>query len=89
MLRSTTSGGVSVNDTLMHFTQEGLPFGGVGHSGMGRYHGVAGFETFSHLKGVFEQSRLSVTPMVLAGPVAIARRALEVLIGGRKRRPGE
>jgi len=89
VLRSTTSGGVSINDTLMHFTQENLPFGGVGHSGMGRYHGHAGFETFSHLKGVFEQSRLSVTPRVLAGPAAIARRALEVLIGGRKRRPGE
>lgn len=89
VLRATTSGGVSVNDTLLHFTQESLPFGGVGHSGMGRYHGLAGFETFSHLKGVFEQSRLAAAPRILSAPAAIARRALEVLIGGRTRRPGE
>ena len=47
-----TSGGASVNDTLMHFVVEDLPFGGVGPSGMGAYHGKFGFEEFSHRKSV-------------------------------------
>ncbi|MFA5958648.1 coniferyl aldehyde dehydrogenase [Hyphomicrobium sp.] len=57
VLMRTTSGNVTVNDTLMHYVQNDLPFGGVGMSGMGAYHGMAGFKTFSHAKGVFEQSR--------------------------------
>ncbi len=89
VLRRTVSGGVCVNDTLFHFTQEALPFGGVGQSGMGRYHGLAGFETFSHLKGVFEQSRLAASPTVLTGPAALVRRAVDLLIGGRRRKAGE
>jgi coniferyl-aldehyde dehydrogenase len=60
ILRSTISGGVCMNDTLLHFIQDDLPFGGVGHSGMGRYHGFYGFETFSNLKGVFYQSRVNI-----------------------------
>ncbi|ETR67052.1 MAG: coniferyl-aldehyde dehydrogenase [Candidatus Magnetoglobus multicellularis str. Araruama] len=60
ILRSTISGGVCMNDTLLHFIQDDLPFGGVGHSGMGRYHGFHGFETFSNSKGVFYQSRSSI-----------------------------
>ena len=59
VLMRTVSGGVCVNDTLMHFAQEHLPFGGVGKSGMGGYHGDKGFETFSHMKPVFYQSKLS------------------------------
>ena len=59
VLQRTVSGGVSVNDTLLHVAQEGLPFGGIGASGMGAYHGRAGFETFSHLKPVFVQSRIN------------------------------
>jgi coniferyl-aldehyde dehydrogenase len=58
-LRETVSGGVTVNDTLWHVAQENLPFGGVGKSGMGAYHGKAGFDRFSHLKPVFYQSRFS------------------------------
>jgi coniferyl-aldehyde dehydrogenase len=57
VLTRTTSGNVTVNDTLMHYGQNALPFGGIGMSGMGAYHGVEGFRTFSHAKGVFEQSR--------------------------------
>lgn len=53
------AGGVCVNETIMHVAQDDLPFGGVGASGMGAYHGKAGFETFSHLKPVFEQARLN------------------------------
>ena len=59
VLGETVSGGVSVNETLMHIAQEDLPFGGVGQSGMGRYHGRDGFETFSVKKAVFHQSRVN------------------------------
>ncbi len=59
VLAKTISGGVTVNDTLWHVAQENLPFGGVGKSGMGVYHGEAGFETFSHMKPVFYQSRFA------------------------------
>ena len=59
VLNGTVAGGVTVNDTLLHIAQDDLPFGGVGPSGMGAYHGRAGFETFSHLKPVFHQSRLN------------------------------
>ena len=57
VLTRTVTGNVTVNDTLMHYVQNALPFGGVGMSGMGAYHGVEGFKTFSHAKGVFEQTR--------------------------------
>jgi coniferyl-aldehyde dehydrogenase len=59
ILDETVSGGVTINDTILHIAQDDLPFGGVGPSGMGCYHGFAGFETFSVRKGVFRQSRLS------------------------------
>jgi coniferyl-aldehyde dehydrogenase len=59
VLKQTVAGGVTVNDTLWHVAQENLPFGGVGQSGVGAYHGEAGFETFSHMKPVFYQSRFS------------------------------
>ncbi|MFP6807601.1 MAG: coniferyl aldehyde dehydrogenase [Pseudomonadales bacterium] len=57
VLTHTTSGGVTVNDVIMHITQEDLPFGGVGASGMGSYHGYDGFKSFSHAKAVFRQSK--------------------------------
>ena len=59
VLNETVSGGVTINDTILHIAQDDLPFGGVGPSGMGCYHGFEGFETFSAKKGVFRQSRLS------------------------------
>jgi coniferyl-aldehyde dehydrogenase len=61
ILARTLSGGVTVNDVLMHVGQDELPFGGVGESGMGHYHGREGFLTFSKLRPVFEQSRWSTT----------------------------
>jgi coniferyl-aldehyde dehydrogenase len=61
VLSCTTSGGVTVNDVGQHVTMEDLPFGGIGASGMGAYHGVEGFKTFSHAKAVFRQSSLDVT----------------------------
>ncbi|WP_175914128.1 coniferyl aldehyde dehydrogenase [Burkholderia metallica] len=57
VLRETVSGGVTINDCLWHLVQENQPFGGVGQSGMGAYHGQWGFDTFSKLKPVFHQSR--------------------------------
>lgn len=59
VLGGTTSGGVTVNDVIFHIAQNNLPFGGVGASGMGHYHGRAGFATFSKPKAVFLQSRFS------------------------------
>jgi coniferyl-aldehyde dehydrogenase len=63
ILRDTISGGVTVNDTLLHVAQSDLPFGGAGASGMGQYHGREGFETFTQKKPVFYQSRFSGTKM--------------------------
>jgi coniferyl-aldehyde dehydrogenase len=63
VLTHTTSGGVTVNDVVMHVAQEDLPFGGVGPSGMGSYHGHDGFKTFSHAKAVFTQSKLNVAEL--------------------------
>jgi len=59
MLRSTIAGGVTVNDVIFHVAQNNLPFGGVGPSGMGNYHGEAGFHAFSKQTGVLIQSRFS------------------------------
>jgi coniferyl-aldehyde dehydrogenase len=61
VLEQTTAGGVTVDDTLWHFSNENLPFGGIGASGTGAYHGERGFLTFSHQKAVFIQPRLSFT----------------------------
>lgn len=64
VLDSTTSGGVSVNEVVFHVAQDDLPFGGVGPSGMGAYHGKDGFDTFSHRKAVFTAPKREVMAMV-------------------------
>jgi coniferyl-aldehyde dehydrogenase len=64
VLRKTISGGAAVNATLFHFAVENLPFGGIGASGIGAYHGEFGFQTFSHRKGVFLQSRLNAARLL-------------------------
>ncbi len=58
VLQSTSSGNVGVNDGMMFMANANLPFGGVGHSGMGSYHGKTGFDTFSHLKTIMKRSFL-------------------------------
>ena len=63
VLDHTTSGGVTVNDVVMHVAQEDLPFGGVGPSGMGSYHGIDGFKRFSHAKSVFTQTKVNVAEL--------------------------
>ncbi|HSD43848.1 MAG: coniferyl aldehyde dehydrogenase [Bacteroidota bacterium] len=59
VLTETVAGGVTINDTILHIAQDGLPFGGVGPSGMGQYHGYDGFLAFSKQKGVFRQARVN------------------------------
>lgn len=80
VLRRTISGGVSVNETLMHILVEGLPFGGVGASGMGAYHGETGFQTFSHRKGVFVQSRYNAAGLLRPPFGWVSRMMLKVLL---------
>lgn len=62
IISETSSGGVCINDTVVHITAPNLPFGGVGNSGFGRYHGKAGFDTFSNPKSVFRQTMLFDIP---------------------------
>jgi coniferyl-aldehyde dehydrogenase len=82
VLALTTSGGVTVNDVAVHFLAEELPFGGVGASGMGAYHGEQGFIRFSHARAVFHQTRFDVAGLVGLRPPygARAKRALSLLI---------
>jgi acyl-CoA reductase-like NAD-dependent aldehyde dehydrogenase len=62
--RRTSSGGMAINEVLLHVAQDDLPFGGVGPSGMGRYHGKEGFDTFSHHRAVMHQSRFNSAAML-------------------------
>ncbi len=64
----TTSGGVCLNDVLSHAGGDQLPFGGVGDSGTGYYHGRYGFETFSHARAVLSSSRLFSMNQLMAPP---------------------
>lgn len=61
VLAETISGGVTVNDTMLHIAQDDMPFGGVGPSGMGHYHGKEGFDAFTKKKSVFYQARVNAT----------------------------
>jgi coniferyl-aldehyde dehydrogenase len=63
VLDRTISGGVTVNDVVFHVSMEDLPFGGVGPSGMGAYHGHDGFKTFSHAKSVYKQPKINVAKL--------------------------
>ena len=78
-LRHLPAGGVTVNDTLLHVTQHSLPFGGVGASGMGAYHGQWGFDTFSKLKPVFRQSRMNGMALFLPPYTPLMRRLLGLM----------
>lgn len=68
VLDKTISGGVAINDVMSHISCENLPFGGVGASGMGNYHGQAGFITFSHEKSVYHQSKVDLTELAGMNP---------------------
>jgi coniferyl-aldehyde dehydrogenase len=63
VLTNTTSGGVTINDVIFHVAMEDLPFGGIGPSGMGSYHGYDGFKEFSHARAVYSQLKKDIGPM--------------------------
>jgi coniferyl-aldehyde dehydrogenase len=63
VLDRTISGGVTLDDVLFHTGIEDLPFGGIGPSGMGSYHGIEGFRTFSHAKAIYQQARIDVAKL--------------------------
>ncbi|MGE0578745.1 coniferyl aldehyde dehydrogenase [Reyranella sp.] len=68
VLSRTVSGGVTVNDVVMHVAQEDLPFGGIGPAGMGVYHGRDGFLEFSHRKSVYHQIGREIGPLRMLRP---------------------
>lgn len=63
VLDRTISGGVTLNDVIFHISNEELPFGGIGPSGMGAYHGFDGFKTFSHGKSVYKQPKINIAKL--------------------------
>jgi coniferyl-aldehyde dehydrogenase len=79
VLTGTVSGGVTVNDVLLHIAQENLPFGGIGESGIGAYHGEYGFRLFSKEKPVFEQSEWAGTALLRPPYGKAAERVLRIL----------
>ena len=79
LIDTVMSGGVSVNDALYHVGQHDLPFGGVGESGMGHYHGVEGFHTFSKLRPVFYQARYCALKLLWPPYGKLASRVLAFL----------
>ena len=80
LLRSTISGGVSINNCMLHVAQHDLPFGGIGASGMGHYHGYEGFLEFSKLRPVFTNPRLSLLHLFYPPYTARTRQILGLLI---------
>ena len=80
VLTGTISGGVTVNETMLHVAQDDLPFGGVGPSGMGAYHGIEGFCTFSHAKGVFDQGRWNASNLLRAPFGQVAEKILGLML---------
>ena len=68
LLSHVQSGGVCINDITLHYVQEDLPFGGVGASGMGAYHGPEGFRSLSHSRAIYSQTMIDVLPIVGARP---------------------
>jgi coniferyl-aldehyde dehydrogenase len=81
ILAETVSGGVTLNETLLHLVQDDLPFGGVGQSGMGHYHGREGFETFTKKKPVFRQGRVGARRLMHPPYGRTANGLLRLLIG--------
>ncbi|KAB0637815.1 aldehyde dehydrogenase [Burkholderia stagnalis] len=88
LLTRTTSGNVGINNTLLHVAQEDLPFGGVGPSGMGAYHGIEGFRAMSHAKGVFVQGRWALPNLLRAPFGKLADFSLAALLGPSRQPAG-
>jgi coniferyl-aldehyde dehydrogenase len=68
LLSHVQSGGVCINDITLHYVQEDLPFGGIGASGMGAYHGPEGFKNLSHARAIYSQTMIDVLPIIGARP---------------------
>lgn len=68
VLANTSSGGVTINDVVFHVAMEDLPFGGIGPSGMGSYHGHDGFKEFSHARAIYSQLKKDIGPMKALRP---------------------
>lgn len=84
LLRRTTSGNVGINNTIIHVAQDDLPFGGVGPSGMGAYHGIEGFRSMSHAKGIFDQGRWNFPSFLHAPFGKFMELALTITLGKKK-----
>lgn len=76
----TVSGGMCINEVVLHVVQHDLPFGGVGHSGTGAYHGQAGFERLSHMKPVFIQSKVNGLNLLLPPYGGFFKRAMGLML---------
>lgn len=84
LLRRTTSGNVGLNNTIIHVAQDDLPFGGIGPSGMGAYHGIEGFRSMSHAKGVFDQGSWNLPSLLHAPFGKLMELALVATLGKNK-----
>jgi aldehyde dehydrogenase (NAD+) len=81
VLSGTTAGGTAVNDTLIHFYQNNLPFGGVGQSGFGKSHGFFGFEAFSNMRGVLSQpTRFSAIQLMYPPYTALKQKLIDLTL---------
>lgn len=74
------SGNVTVNGTITHIAQDDLPFGGVGPSGIGAYHGIEGFRALSHAKGIFQQGRWNSMALLRAPFGRLANMILNAML---------
>lgn len=77
--QQTQSGSLAINETLVQFAQQNLPFGGIGKSGMGSYHGYQGFVAMSHMKSVYYQSKLNLNDMVRAPFTSIKKSFIKLI----------
>ena len=81
ILKNTTSGGVPINDVVFHVAQDNAPFGGVGPSGTGSYHGIEGFKNFSHAKTIYSQTKFDTLIDIFRPPYGSkAKNALKMQI---------
>ena len=81
VLQRTSSGGATINGTMLHVAQEDLPFGGVGESGMGAYHGREGFQRLSHARAVLELGRFNMSDRIAAPYGKLTRLTTRLLLG--------
>jgi coniferyl-aldehyde dehydrogenase len=80
LLYATISGGVTINNCMLHVAQHDLPFGGIGASGMGQYHGFEGFVEFSKMRPVFTSPRLSLLSLFYPPYKPRHRRLVDLLL---------